>query len=57
MKHEDLVDLVKKSGDYVDDIKYDHLGDFIGLVYVKNYKCKFNEHRMLFPVGIRSYEG
>ena len=55
MKHDDLVALVKDSGDYVDDIKFTPDREFIGLVYVKNYKYQ-NECQWHFPVAICSEE-
>ena len=56
MKHEDLVDLVKESGDYCGDIKYGQCDEFIGFVYVRNYKYENDEFQQAFAVPLQSEE-
>lgn len=56
MKHEDLVELVKESGDYCGDIKYGQCDEFIGFVYVRNYKYDNDEFQQAFPIPLQSSE-
>lgn len=54
MRHKDLVELVKESGDYCDDIEHGMMGEFIGFVYVRNYKFESKEMQFQFAIPLQS---
>lgn len=56
MKHDDLVALVKDSGDYITDLRLGHDDNFLGFVYVKNYKYDSYELQNQFAIPIQSEE-